>query len=146
MPMDELLAGHTTVACHPQRLQEKKHWNPRPRMHRCCFYSTRQRGQRPYPGSRIQTSISARDWSSTAVLFPSNGCRRASWCRIGRDSPDILGSRYETGFSPGPHGRQLFCVASKVWCTLPHMVCLMDRFQWSIGGAGRLSTIERTLD
>lgn len=143
--MDELPAVKTTAACHPQRMQEKKHWNPRSTMRRCGFYSTRQRGQRPYPGSRIQTPISARDWLNTTVLSPSSGCRRASSCRIARDSFDILDSRYETGFSPGPHGRQLFCVASNVSCKVPHMVCLMDRLQWSIGVEGG-GTIEQALD
>ena len=132
--MDELMAVCTTVAYRPERMQETKHWIPRATIHRCGFYSTRQHGQRPYPGSQIQTPISARDWSSRAVFFLRIGCRRASSCRSAHGSLDILDNRYETGFSPGPYGRRLFCAASNVSWKVPHMVCLMDRFQRSIGG------------
>lgn len=136
MPMDGLMAVNTTVAYRPQRMQEMKRWSPRATIHRRGFYSTHQHGQRPYPGSQIQIPISGRDWSNTGGLSPDSGCRRASSCRIAHGSLDILDNRYETGFSPGPYGRRLFGVASNVSWKVPYMVCLMDRFQRSIGSEG----------
>lgn len=49
-----------------------------------------------------------------AVPSPSTVCKRASCYHIVLGSRGIRGSHCETGYSPVPYGRWLFCVACDV--------------------------------